>query len=187
MSAMSYTHSKVLGAVALVWLLAGCDDANRSLIAMQADGVTPAVDYTDLATVLNKASAKDGTIDPDELKECTEALDRQLAIMTVTGPTVTPDLLPAREDRLAYWLNARAAWAMKLLSAGEKNGKSNLREDMYEPFADYLTDVVKFFRDKRNIHFHTLEPLNEPSAWWWKENPRGASWTSTLLWKSLKS
>jgi O-glycosyl hydrolase len=57
-------------------------------------------------------------------------------------------------------------------SAGEKNGRSNLRADQYEPFADYLTDVVKHFRDKLKINFRTLEPLNEPGSWWWKESGR---------------
>ena len=57
-------------------------------------------------------------------------------------------------------------------SAGESGGRSNLRQDQYEPFADYLTDVVKHFRDKLKINFRTLEPLNEPDAWWWKESGR---------------
>ena len=46
-----------------------------------------------------------------------EPLDRQLAILAVTGPTATPGLFPTRADRLAYWYNAHAAWSMKLLAA----------------------------------------------------------------------
>jgi len=73
-------------------------------------------------------------------------------------------------------------------AAGGRNGRPNLRNDQYEPFADYLTDVVKHFRDKLKINFRTLEPLNEPGAWWWKENGRqeGCRFTPDQQAKILK-
>ena len=48
-----------------------------------------------------------------------DTLDRQLAILAVTGPTATPSLFPTRQDALAYWYNACAAWSMKLLLASK--------------------------------------------------------------------
>ncbi len=40
----------------------------------------------------------------------------------------------------------------------------------YDAFADYLTEVVKHYRDTFGITFRTLEALNEPNATWWTAN-----------------
>lgn len=49
------------------------------------------------------------------------------------------------------------------------DGSNNLRDDQYDAFADYLTEVVKHYRDEWGITFRTLNPLNEPSSDWWKK------------------
>ncbi len=49
----------------------------------------------------------------------------------------------------------------------QRQAKDNLRDDMYDAFADYLTEVIKHYRDRHGITFDTLSPLNEPSAPWW--------------------
>ncbi|MBN2037018.1 MAG: hypothetical protein JW768_09780 [Chitinispirillaceae bacterium] len=54
-------------------------------------------------------------------------------------------------------------------SAGNVNGADNLKTDYFDDFADYLTEVVKHFRDSWGITFHTVTPFNEPSAGWWTE------------------
>jgi len=46
-------------------------------------------------------------------------------------------------------------------ASGNTDGSNNLRDDYYDDFAEYLTEVVKHFRDKWEITFRTLEPLNE--------------------------
>lgn len=51
---------------------------------------------------------------------------------------------------------------------GARGGGNNLRPDMEEAFADYLTDVVKLYRDKYGVRFRTLDPMNEPFSDWWK-------------------
>ena len=53
-------------------------------------------------------------------------------------------------------------------AAGNHNGGPNLRDDRIDAFAAYLADVTRFFRDKENITFTSLTPLNEPSSLWWK-------------------
>ncbi len=53
-------------------------------------------------------------------------------------------------------------------SAGSTDGSNNLRSDMYNEFADYLTEVVKHFHDSWGITFRTLAVLNEPVSTWWK-------------------
>ena len=44
--------------------------------------------------------------------------------------------------------------------------------NMYEPFADYLTEVTKHFRDQWGITFDLIDPLNEPDASWWTKTTR---------------
>jgi O-glycosyl hydrolase len=63
-----------------------------------------------------------------------------------------------------YWMTKSGC------AAGSSDGSNNLKDDSYDAFADYLTEVVKHFRDTWDISFRTLEPLNEPNASWWKEN-----------------
>ncbi|GAE90775.1 alpha-L-arabinofuranosidase II precursor [Acetivibrio straminisolvens JCM 21531] len=57
-------------------------------------------------------------------------------------------------------------------ASGTTDGSNNLRDDYYDDFADYLTEVVKHFRDAWGITFRTLEPMNEPNANWWTAGGR---------------
>jgi O-glycosyl hydrolase len=54
-------------------------------------------------------------------------------------------------------------------SGAEVSTDNNLKDEYYGAFADYLTEVVKHFRDTWGITFQTLDPLNEPSSSWWHE------------------
>lgn len=42
---------------------------------------------------------------------------------------------------------------------------NNLRDDMYEAYADYMVEVARFFRDNLSLTFRSLAPLNEPTGW----------------------
>ncbi|WP_018758984.1 RICIN domain-containing protein [Paenibacillus terrigena] len=42
----------------------------------------------------------------------------------------------------------------------------NLKGDMFDDFADYLTTVVQHFKDNEGITFRTLSPINEPDGLW---------------------
>ena len=55
-------------------------------------------------------------------------------------------------------------------AAGNTSGADNLKPTYFNAFADYLTEVVKHFRDSWGVSFRTLEPFNEPSAGWWTIN-----------------
>ncbi|MBN1696149.1 MAG: hypothetical protein JW881_01435 [Spirochaetales bacterium] len=63
-----------------------------------------------------------------------------------------------------YWMTVSGC------ASGASGGGNNLRSDYYDDFADYLTEVVKHFRDYWGITFRTLEPMNEPNAGWWSAN-----------------
>lgn len=55
--------------------------------------------------------------------------------------------------------------------SGSTDGKTgNLRSDMVDAFAAYLTDVTKYYHDSLGITFEHLEPFNEPFSTWWKAN-----------------
>lgn len=64
-----------------------------------------------------------------------------------------------------YWMTNSGC------SAGSVTGtETNLRSDMFDDFADYLTEVVKHYHDSLGITFDYIEPFNEPVSTWWKAN-----------------
>jgi hypothetical protein len=67
-----------------------------------------------LADVLAHAVTAGGWVVVDNLEEHAASLDGYLAYLAAHGPTATPAEFPNRADRLAYWLNARAACSLKL-------------------------------------------------------------------------
>ena len=60
-----------------------------------------------------------------------------------------------------YWMTISGS-----VSGGE-NAADNLKESEYGNFADYLTTVVKHFRDDWGITFRTVTGLNEPASKYW--------------------
>jgi O-glycosyl hydrolase len=73
-------------------------------------------------------------------------------------------ILEAFSNSPPYWMTKSSC------ASGSSDGSNNLKDDSYDAFADYLTEVVKHFRDSWGITFRTLEPLNEPNANWWTAN-----------------
>jgi O-glycosyl hydrolase len=73
-------------------------------------------------------------------------------------------ILEAFSNSPPYWMTKSGC------ASGNTDGSNNLKDDSYDAFADYLTEVVKHYRDTFSITFRTLEPLNEPNATWWKSN-----------------
>jgi O-glycosyl hydrolase len=63
-------------------------------------------------------------------------------------------------------------WWMTLsgCASGNTNGADNLKPENFTAFADYLTDIVKYYKEQHGIHFRTIEPFNEPSSGYWKIN-----------------
>lgn len=59
-----------------------------------------------------------------------------------------------------YWMTNSGC------ASGNSGGGNNLKTDLYDDFADYLTEVVKKFQDDWGITFRTLEPMNEPMVGW---------------------
>lgn len=130
---MSLTRCKF----ALAWLggLAACGcQAPLPPVVLDSRGIQPAVRYDDLAYVLAEAVRRDGRVDAVHLRRSAERLDAQLRLLAVTGPTACPRLLPTADDRLAYWYNARAAWAMKLWLLADCPDEMSDQALMLRPF-----------------------------------------------------
>lgn len=88
----------------------------------------------------------------------------QRAVLQRIVETGTGVVLEAFSNSPPYWMTKSGC------ASGSSDGTNNLKDDAYDDFADYLTEVVKHFRDTSGIEFRTLEPLNEPNANWWKSN-----------------
>ena len=88
----------------------------------------------------------------------------QRAILQRIVDTGTGVILEAFSNSPPYFMTKSGC------ASGSSDGTNNLKDDAYDDFADYLTEVVKHFRDTAGIRFRTLEPLNEPNANWWKSN-----------------
>jgi len=73
-------------------------------------------------------------------------------------------ILEAFSNSPPYWMTKSGC------ASGSSDGSNNLKDDQYDAFADYLTEVVKHFHDAWGITFRTVEALNEPNASWWKSN-----------------
>jgi len=131
----------VSSAVPAAGLLApGCEPPAVRPVELDVRGAEAAVDYSDLAAVLEESFVTKRSVRAHRLLDARAAtrlqgrLDEQLKRLAVTGPTVTPALLQTPEDRLAYWYNARAAWSLKLAMLKALPRKLKRREFYTRPF-----------------------------------------------------
>lgn len=61
-----------------------------------------------------------------------------------------------------YWMTKSGC------SAGNTDGEDNLDDAYYDDFADYLTEVISYYKKTYDIEFTSLSPMNEPFSDWWK-------------------
>jgi O-glycosyl hydrolase len=78
-------------------------------------------------------------------------------------------LARTRQPILEAFSNSPPWWMTKSgCASGNTDGTNNLKDEYYDDFAGYLTDVVKHLQDSLGLEFRTLEPFNEPNSNWWK-------------------
>jgi len=88
---------------------------------------------------------------------------KQLIASRVAKAGVNDIQIVAFSNSPPYWMTRSGC------SAGSVEGNiGNLRSDMFDDFADYLTEVTKYYHDSLNITFNYIEPFNEPDGGWWK-------------------
>jgi len=106
---------------AFCWLAAGACGAagcqqtellpDPSLVPAQTP---PWFDDRDWAAVLRE-NVRGDVVDYDHLARHRQGLERYLALISVVGPGSTPKLFPTRKHRLAYWINAYNAAALRVV------------------------------------------------------------------------
>lgn len=88
---------------------------------------------------------------------------KQLIASRIAKAGVNDIQIVAFSNSPPYWMTRSGC------SAGSIEGNvGNLRADMFDDFADYLTEVTKYYHDQLGITFNYLEPFNEPDGGWWK-------------------
>ena len=102
-----------------MWFV-GCAEPPEP-VTLDTTAVAPRVDFSDLAAVLKEVVNKKGCIETDDFEPVCDRLIGQLKLLAVTGPAGTPGLFPTTDDRLSYWCNARAAWAIELAMRQHKS------------------------------------------------------------------
>lgn len=88
---------------------------------------------------------------------------KQLIASRIEKAGVNDIKMVANSNSPPYWMT-RSGCA----SGSTEGNVTNLRSDMFTAFADYLTDVVKYYHDNLGITFDYIEPFNEPDGGWWK-------------------
>lgn len=73
------------------------------------------------------------------------------------------DITEAFSNSPPYWMT------ISKTVTGAEDGGDNLHPDYFDAFADYLTEVVKYYDDVHDVTFRTLNPLNEPNSDWWRK------------------
>ncbi len=87
---------------------------------------------------------------------------QQLIASRIAKKGVNDIQLVAFSNSPPYWMTKSGC------SAGNSSGSvCNLKADMFDDFADYLTEVVKYYHDSYGITFNWIEPFNEPFSTWW--------------------
>jgi O-glycosyl hydrolase len=87
---------------------------------------------------------------------------RQTSVLTRIATSGKDVIIEGFSNSPPYWMTKSGC------ASGNTDGSNNLKDDSYNAFADYLTEVTKHYRDVLGITFRTLEALNEPNANWWK-------------------
>ncbi|RIB22833.1 Glycoside Hydrolase Family 30 protein [Gigaspora rosea] len=72
------------------------------------------------------------------------------------------DVFEAFSNSPPYWMTNSGC------SSGGQNFSDNLNSSYYDAYADYLTEVVRWYKEQGLI-FRTLDPFNEPTVGHWSE------------------
>eukprot|EP00271_Cylindrocystis_brebissonii_P005785 TRINITY_DN18068_c0_g1_i1.p1 TRINITY_DN18068_c0_g1~~TRINITY_DN18068_c0_g1_i1.p1 ORF type:complete len:657 (+),score=112.01 TRINITY_DN18068_c0_g1_i1:492-2462(+) len=71
-------------------------------------------------------------------------------------------ILEAFSNSPPHWMTVSGS-----CTGASKKFAENLRPECAQDFADYLTEVVRHYRDEWKVTFDFLEPFNEPVEGWW--------------------
>ncbi len=70
---------------------------------------------------------------------------------------------------LEAFVNSPPVWMTKSGSAaGSLDGSTNLKAEYFDPFVDFVAEVLRHFQQDWGTVFQTVTPMNEPSSYAWK-------------------
>jgi hypothetical protein len=98
--------------ILLLSLLAGCSSTAIAPRVGLLDGGEAVYTDDDWASVL-RTYVHDGLVNYDGLAQDRDALDRYYALLSRTGPTLTPEQFQTRAQKVAYWINAHNALVLQ--------------------------------------------------------------------------
>lgn len=82
------------------------------------------------------------------------------------------------ENFVAFVNSPPARMTVSGLTTGEKDGRSNLKPEMYSEFSQYLVDVIRHLREEEKIPVRWISPVNEPQwAWSYKNGQEGCHYS----------
>jgi len=64
--------------------------------------------------------------------------------------------------------------------------KFNIETSRYGDYANYMVDVIEYFKNKEHIHFQYLSPFNEPQWKWDEANQEGSPANNSELFEFLQ-
>ncbi|MGC8666504.1 MAG: glycoside hydrolase [Chthonomonadales bacterium] len=71
-------------------------------------------------------------------------------------------------DTFELFANSPPYWMLKNGDTrGGENGSENLKPECEQDYARWLATVAERVEGAAGVHFRSIEPFNEPSAWWW--------------------
>ncbi|MBN1577752.1 MAG: hypothetical protein JW913_14425 [Chitinispirillaceae bacterium] len=85
-----------------------------------------------------------------------------VAALAAKGKKINQEIIwEAFSNSPPWWMTVSGC------AGGNSTCADNLKSAYFGTFADYLTEVIKHFRDSLGVTFRTVDPFNEPSAGWW--------------------
>lgn len=139
------------GMLVILFFTNGCGPSGANVTTgIRPEDVGNTYRDSDWATVLRQC-AWHGLVDYEQLSRHREPLDRYCTLLSVVGPTKTPDQFPAGADRTAYWINAYNA--LVLCAVLEQYPV----ESMYELGMPRLEHDYRFRVDGRQMNLLQVE------------------------------
>jgi|GEM_PF-582880 len=79
-------------------------------------------------------------------------------------------------------------------TSGHTNAtETNLKDEHFTDFANYLAEVVQYYKEEHDLVFDTLSPINEPNTNYWRAGGRqeGSHWSpskqSWIIWEASQA
>ncbi len=112
-----------------------------------------AYDDSGFAEALKNYVRPGGKVDYRGLKEHRAGLDRYIQVISEVSPDRDPKMFPAKNEQLAYWINAYNAWILRTVI--DNYPITSITKVGLIPFSVFMTNRITL--GGRKMSFHALE------------------------------